>query len=228
VAKVSSQASKKRKAIVVISILIYLGVFIYFFIIVGGSYTEVISSPQPQSFQIPFVYNFQSNTTVGFGNPSDNDMQIGLTFYYPQGTLVAGEAVNVSGLVKLNTQQALTVTEIDIGFDNCLQYPITYNNGMAEYGTLHIDNKIADDTIIGNTTITWPIDGDYGMFGVVFYNYGTSNQTFRNTNVDFHVYPQQQLTQIETDKITAILTFALFIFGLVEAIDLCRKWLSPK
>ena len=73
--------------------------------------------------------------------------------------------------------------------------------------------------LIDNTKVAWAIDGDYvPTIEITFFD-GT-NQTIVANDISIHVYPQEELTQIETNKVSVIITLALFIFSAVGVVTL--------
>jgi len=103
-----------------------------------------------------------------------------------------------------------TLDHIEIFFQNSLAYPVSYeDNGIIpKQGTLAFPNPyriegtgvtVSNITIGSSAQIIWPIEGDYTPIIGVFFTDGT-NKTYTGSDVVLHVYPKEQLTQIDTER----------------------------
>ena len=81
------------------------------------------------------------------------------------------------------------------------------------------------------TTVTFPIDGNFKPILGIFYQQGDTNTTMLIEDITITVFPKERLTQIQTNKVTAELSIAVFIFslfGVISAImDLTREETKP-
>jgi hypothetical protein len=90
-------------------------------------------APKPDTFQIPYAVELTNQSVA-------TDMRIALNFTVPEGTIVAGEPINVTGVAELLTPFAQQFTDVAVGFQNSLQYPIVKDtNGVDEFGTLNMN-----------------------------------------------------------------------------------------
>lgn len=208
-----------RIALALLVILSYVGISAYFLPKIIADYDEVINSSKPRTFQFPI--NINLNGTVGFFEPQ---VSIGLTITYPRGILIVDEPVKVHGHAVLDNETAYNVSVIVVVFQNCLKYPMNYTyKGIPRQGFIVFNatdrmldyNRITGKAvynILGDSTISWPIDGESKTILGIFYNDGT-NTTMAINDLVLHVYPKEQLTQIQTNKVTTELTVAVFIFA---------------
>jgi hypothetical protein len=204
-------------ALVVIGIYFVVGV--NFVPTIISDYNEITDSVKLRTFQFPI--NFNLNGTLGFFEP---DVTIGLTITYPNGILIVDEPVNVNGHAVLNNKTTTNVSAIVVTFQNALRYPINYTyEGIPRQGftVFNSTDRFLDYSritgevvynILGNSTIVWSIDGESKPIIGIFYNDGT-NETIAIQDLSLHVYPKEQLTQVQTNKVTTELTFAVFIFA---------------
>lgn len=202
--------SKKRIAVAIIIAITY-GIALMFYVptiftisnTISERYSDLTKPTQPRTFQEVSTVNFQTNTRLA----SASDITFGYTFYYPNGTLVVDEPVTVTVKAVLKTPAAKTVSVISLGFQNQLPYPLTYDiYGVPSSSGITLTNTNNTDAfgnivMTGQETIFWPVDGDYQALMTVFFQDG-SNQPMTMPDVVFHVYPKEQLTQIETNQIS--------------------------
>lgn len=126
-----------------------------------------------------------------------------------------------------------TLDHVEIFFQNSLAYPVSYeDNGIIpKQGTLNFPNPYrlgGTGTIVSNISVgssaqvIWPIEGDYTPIIGVFFLDGT-NKTYTGSDVVIHVYPAEQLTQIDTERASLEssqaslkLSEAVFILGSIS------------
>jgi hypothetical protein len=219
---------KKRYSYPRLSLAFALGliaviVLIFFIFPNLGIYNEITNAPHSRNFQVTFsVY---LNNTINIELP---DVIIGLNVTYPNGTLVVDEPVTIFGKAVLNTPQAKNIGNIAIAFDNAYEFPQSYDShGIQKFVTLNINNPNNEDELLGHINLSWPIDGDYRLIGYIIF-YDGSLKSMNNNNVVFHVYPKEQLTQIQSNKISLVLTIVLLIFTYVGIIDIILRLLEKK
>jgi hypothetical protein len=151
------------------------------------------------------------NGTGPIGTFNESGLAFRLNFTYPNGTLIANEPVTIDSIAIIDYAYS-TLDEVVIFFQNSLAYPFSYeDNGIIpKQGSLAFRNPVyieGEGTVVRNvsvgsyTQITWPIEGDYIPIIGVFFRDGT-NKTYTTSDVVMHVYPPEQLTQIETNRIS--------------------------
>lgn len=176
---------------------------------VSKEISELTKPPRPYSFQIPLYLRFNGTNPIGLINESG--IAFALNFTYPNGTLIANEPVTINSTALIDYAYS-TLDHVVIFFQNSLAYPFSYeDNGIIpKQGSLAFPNPlniegtnivVRNVTVISNAQITWPIEGDYTPIIGVFFRDGT-NKTYTTNDVVIHVYPQEQLTQIETNRIS--------------------------
>lgn len=221
--------SNKRIAVVTIILTVYIIVIWVYYPTISGTYNDIMKSPQPRTFQIPIFFDLKGS--VGFINQSD--VEIGLTITYPNGTLVINEPVDVTATVVLRDVAIKEIGEVDFAFQNWLQYPTFHDVlGIPQQGSLNFPNPNEQYysgnltpspnlriVITANTTVYWPIEGDYKPLIELLYFDGTK-QAMTIDTVVLHVYPQEQLTQIETNQASISLAVVVLIFSTVGIIAL--------
>ena len=211
--------SNRRKVTAISILVVYLiilSVYVFGIIIplegtISVRYNELTQTPKPYTFQIKMPFNLSN--VYGVGLDTSMDVIIGVTFTLPNGTLVANEPVDISSTVALRSTAITRINYIDVVFQNCLTYPkyvdaqgvpvqgiLTYNNPVNAY--LATNATPPSPLVIGlNTKVYWSIDGDYKPVIEVFFFDGT-NLVIDVNSVVLHVYPQEQLTQYETERIS--------------------------
>lgn len=176
---------------------------------VSKEISDLTKPPQPYTFQIPLYLRF--NGTNPIGQINESGLAFRLTFTYPNGTLVANEPVSIDSIAVIDYAYS-TLDRVVIFFQNSLAYPLSYeDNGIIpKQGSLGFPNPIrieGTDITVRNVTvgssaqITWPIEGDYTSLIGVFFVDGT-NKTYTTNDIVIHVYPKEQLTQIETNRVS--------------------------
>ena len=225
--------SKVRVASVIIILVTYFVVIGIFYPNISRTYSDITKPLQPRTFQIPIFIN--SNGTVGFTNGTD--IEIGLSITYPNGTLVINEPVDLTVTVVLKGEAITKIQQIDFTFQNWLTYPATSDTeGIAQQGTIVFSNNFpnspyypygnstppsnANYISTGHSTVYWSVDGDYKPVFELFFFDGTNSPLTTVDSVVLHVYPQEQLTQIETNQASINLSVVVLIFSTVGIIAL--------
>jgi hypothetical protein len=189
------------------------------------TYTYVINSNQSRTFQIPIYIKFNSTSTL---IPiSESDVTFTLNFTYPYGTLIVNEPVTINATITLKGVGAEQIQDTKIVFQNWLGYPNEYTEddvpiqGALDFQTpLQIVNGSGNNIVDGHfqtstsAQVVWAIDGDYKPLILFVFRDGTGYQTI-DDNVVIHVYPNEQLTQIYANKVSVVLSLAVFIFSFV-------------
>lgn len=197
-------------------------------------YSEVSKSPEPRDVKLTLAVNL--NGTTGF---VESDIHFGLILHYSKGTLVVDEPVNVTGVAKLRSLKALSEVErVVVGFQNCLASPINPDKEIPEQGYLDFTqtNKFENNSgqefgglvsdLEANEEVVWTIDGEYKPIIGIFFKDNT-NKTFTSDDVIIHVYPKEQLTNIQVNKVNIELTLAVFILTFLGVCSLMVE-LWPK
>jgi len=212
------QSRKIRIVLALLVILSYVGVSAYFLPTILADYTGVIHSLDSRTFTFPININLKG--TVEIANPP---IMIGLTFTYSKGTLIVDEPVKVKGHAVID-EVISNISAIVVNFQNCLEYPIKpVYKGIPKQGFIifnatdrFLDFNTLTGTavynILGNATITWSVDGASKPILGILYDDGT-NTTMTIEDLVLNVYPKEQLTQVQTNKVTTELTIAVFIFA---------------
>lgn len=200
---------------------------------------EQINQPsQPLSFEEPIAVNTLPDTAAFV---QSTDIAVDLNITYPLGILIVNESVSIFATTFMNISiNSANLTSFIIGFQNALADPTVYKNGIPHNGVFQVDNPYVfpnavaqhmtiendTDTEYRNITIVWHTDGDYKPIIQLNY-YDGSSQVIVDNDLVFHVYPTNQLTQIETNRINTLLTNALFLFGVL-GLFLIAKEVWPK
>lgn len=250
---VSSNKNKIRKISCLIIVFLIIPLYTVFtYLPVSSSIEEINRTPQPRTIQIPIVL-FLSGYT---GFAPEADITITLNITYPYGTLIVDEPVKIDAIALLHEPIAIeSIKRVSLGFQNSLLVNSTdsevIHNSMGEplQGGLNFLDWTADtvsytdsngnmytsDVIIAydSITLSWSIDGDYKPIIQWFYRSGnpysgnTSSTVAIYNEVVIHVYPKEQLTQIETNRVNTLLTTSLFFIS-VAGLFLIAKEVYPK
>jgi hypothetical protein len=198
----------------------YIGLVLYLSPTVFSAYDEFAKTPQPYAFQIPM--NIFLSGYRGFA--TETDISITLNVTYPKGTLIIDEPVSIFAKAIFHDTAFYKVTHVTVGFQNSLRYPLTYNQwGEPSQGALNFHNPEATTnpnighegnilTATSNLTVSWTIDGDYKPIIQLFFADNTS-RVYVYDEVVIHVYPEEQLVQIEVNRVNTLLSIGLFVFG---------------
>lgn len=226
-------------AVAIIIVIISVAVLTQYYVqysetktVIDSRYADLTKPLQPYTFQIPLYLRFNNTNRIGTFNESG--IAFRLTFTYPNGTLVTNEPVTIDSTAIMDYAYS-TLDHISIFFQNSLAYPISYeNNGIIpRQGTLNFQNPyhfegtgnvISNISVGSYTQVIWPIEGDYTPIIGVFFTDGT-NKTYIGNDVVIHVYPAQQLTQIDTERTSLEasqaslkLSEAVFILGSLSVL----------
>jgi hypothetical protein len=185
---------------------------------IDGRYEALIK--QNQTHKSSFATSFNINSVSRFVSA---DVKIGLNLTYPNAILAANIPVNITGIVYIKNVQLInssspkSIDRIYYGFQNCIQFPLTLDeDDVPKWGYLDINFNLANSGIFidsqndygvvswGQTTtanVFWSMEGDYKPIIAVFYADKT-NQTFTTDDIVIHVYPEQQLSEIESERIS--------------------------
>jgi hypothetical protein len=221
--------SKKRITIAIIILATYLIAIAIYYPSVSRTYNDIAKSPQSRTFQIPLYIGLSGVPEL----QNQSDIEIGLTLTYPYGTLVVDEPVGITAIVVLRNLGIKEVKEIDFTFQNWLDYPTIRDTlGVPMRATMGFPNP-DDQYYLGNmtpspnlseviqlnSTFYWSIEGDYKPV-IELSSFDGTTQPLNVDAVVLHVYPQEQLTQIETNQASINLAVVVLIFSTVGIIAL--------
>ena len=229
--KIKAVVSKNSRKIRLFSAIIILVIYLVFLIVFTfgtiQDYTDITTSPKPRTFDVPININLSG--AKGFIEPQ---FSIGLTFTYPNGSLFVGDEVNIDGRAVLRNEIVNNISSIAIGFQNCLSYPVSeVYDGIPKQGILQFShdrfvpdyNRITGEIAsvwFGDSVVTWSIEGDYKPIIGIFFNDG-KNTTMTVEDITIHVYPKEQLTQMQTNKVAtevAIVAFGFSGLGVISIV----------
>lgn len=221
------EISTKRRAFGVLLIFLYSVFFLVFLWNISSIFGEIVSSTHKRTFLVPI--NMNLNGTRGF---YQTDIRLGLNFTYPKGTLVVNETVGIIGIAILKTNRTENINFIAVSFQNCLAYEkcdqfgiprqafLIFNNSQGSRGLVFDnDTKQFGYIMCDDVNATWSIEGNYSPIIGIFYNDNT-NVTMTDEDVVIHVYPKEQLTQIQTNIVMVILSVAVFALSFIGVLDL--------
>ncbi|MDD5240049.1 MAG: hypothetical protein PHH61_06340 [Candidatus Nanoarchaeia archaeon] len=225
--KVKGKINTKRKSLGIVLIILYF-LFVFFFLWNTLSISgEIADSTSQRTFLVPI--NMNLNGTRGF---YQTDIRIGLNFTYPRGTLIVDETINIIGIAFLESERTKNISLIAISFENCLssgkydqfglpkQAFLIFNNSETTSGlVINQDTGRFGKLMCDDVDATWSIDGSYHPIIGIFYNDNT-NTTMTIDDIVIHVYPKEQLTQIQTNIVTVILSIAVFLLSFFGVLDL--------
>ena len=149
----------------------------------------------------------------------DIDVDIGIT--YPHATLTVDEPVDISVITAIKPELFSTVKSIVIGFNAAQAYPST----SRELPGIDLA-KTQDNRMIGDTKISWPIEGTYKANISMEFNNGMRIQT---DSVDLiTVCSKSQITQMVTNKALIGLSIATYLVGVMATLNIIIPlWGSP-
>ena len=221
------------KRITAVSIvIIYIIVIALFAQDIVSTSLAVINSGQSRTFQIATYVNFNETSALHIGFKNESDMIISMNFTLPHGILAVNEPITINATAILKGNHILEIGEVYVMFPNSLSYPTSYDaDQIPIQGGIGIGNILYSEgrknpnvtfsvdpgtifRINAESQIIWTIDGDYiPKIGVFFFD--GSNSTYVPDDIILHVYPQEQFTQLQTNKVSVIITLALFVFSAV-------------
>ncbi|MCL5950005.1 MAG: hypothetical protein M1490_05965 [Candidatus Bathyarchaeota archaeon] len=216
----------KRKALAIFMLVTYVIFIIVFAFSIKGLTFDVLSAPERRSYLLPI--NLNLNGTMGFGNP---DITLCLNFTYPRGALIVDESVDIIGLSVLRGSAMSNVSMILVTFQNCLEngsydifhFPkqayLVFNNSDHNRGLTFDDSGKIVYIFCDDTQAYWSLDGDFKPIVGVFFADNT-NKTMIIDDVIIHVYPREQLTQMQSNSVSLILSIAGLILGSVVVIEI--------
>ena len=207
-----------RKVSVLIIVIVYATTGIVVAMYGLGIHWWIFNPPlQARTYQISSGYNFQSDSVALL---SKEDILFAETFCYPYGILITDEPIGVAGIAILRTDSAQTVTSIIMIFQNSLAYPkCNTSTGIPIPGNIILARTLTTDRLEGKATIYFPVEGDYqGIMMLSFANGATQEITI--PNLVLHVYPQEELTQLESTHISVMLTYAVFVLTIMGIINI--------
>lgn len=232
---ISRNSRRIRIILAIMVFLIYLVVVVLFAPIIVGDYFEITREPKPRNFELPIYINL--NGTRGF----DVDISFSLNFTYQKGTLVVDEPIEINSIAVFLSKNAENVETVQLGIQNGLAYNTTTSSVITDYyGIPVVAYLFFNSSQSGimypyvwteKITAIWMIDGIYHPILAFTFKDGTEPLIMLIEDVAITVYPREQLTQIQSNKVTIELTLAVFIFsffGVFSIImDLLREETKP-
>jgi len=206
---------------------------------------ELTKAPEPNDIELPMYFDF--NSTEPLGKMGEINFAFILHLTYPNGSLIANDVIAVNATAVI-TSIVESLDSITLAFPNSLNYPIAYKeNRLPAQGILVFENIFDEmpSLVIENTTIpskhiflvreaniTFPIEGDYRpIIGLEFKD--NSTKYFEAKNTILHVYPEEQLKLLETDRIdlesnlaSLELSKAVFILSTIAVISIAVQIFS--
>jgi hypothetical protein len=219
----------KRRAFAIFLFAIYFLSLVIFIFSIRGLASDVLSASEERSYLFPI--NLNLNGTMRLGEP---DITFCLNFTYPKGTLVVDEPLDIIGLSVLRGKAMDDVNMTLLTFQNCLRaesydvfhFPkqafLVFNNSDHNRALTFDDSGKTAYILCDDTEAYWSMDGDYKPIISIFYANNT-NRMMVIDDVTIHVYPREQLTQMQSNSINLLLSIAGFILGFVVVIDLCNN-----
>lgn len=178
---------------------------------------------QPRTFHMMFSYNL-NEIPYTVGNET-YDIVIDLTLNYPHGTLIVDDPVSIHGIaiIKPSINQKVKGS-ITIWFQNAQAYPETQDEkGITKGQDLILSKKQDNNTLVGNTTIVWVLEGTYSPKMIMIYTNETGTHiisTDVSPDVAVTVYPKEKLAQIVTNKVSIILAIAFYFLAIIGTISI--------
>lgn len=201
---------------------------------------ELTKSPESNDFKLPMYFNFNESNPIGKINETDFAFILHLT--YPNGSLIANDIIYVNATAVID-RIVESLDKITLAFPNSLRYPLTYGeNRLPIQGILVFDNPIRIEGKINGTftniyassdmNITFPVEGEYRpIIGLEFKD--NSTVYFEAKNTILHVYPEEQLKQLETNRVSLEsnlasleLSKAVFILSTIAIVSIAVQIFS--
>jgi hypothetical protein len=171
----------------------------------------------PRTFHITFFFYFNGQSVTPEGTIPD--ITIDLTVFYPRGTLIVDDPVTISGMAVVNRTIPERVASLTVYFENAQAVPIEQDvNGITKGADLLLNPTQNSSLLLGETTMSWPVEGTYNPQFTITYTNGTgrySTPLLVSTSVAITVYPKAQIAQIVNSNVSMILTIAIYALTLV-------------
>ncbi|MFB3888789.1 MAG: hypothetical protein ACE14S_04795 [Candidatus Bathyarchaeia archaeon] len=200
--------------IIFICYLSFLAIYGIFFILpvenaIAKKYEELTLSPQPRTFQVPMAIALNSSSGFSFG---DSDIKINFEITCPNGTLVTNDPIDIAATVVLRNEAMYQIKEIVMVFQNWLQFPpgndeqnlpiqggFAFENPISAYQALNVTPPYIK--LFGEGTVYWSIEGDYSP-KIELIPFEGESQIFNVDTIVLHLYPQEQLAQQESTRMS--------------------------
>jgi hypothetical protein len=222
-----------RKAVSAILVVVNVGMFVFvicFLVANPIPQTSVNAGFSPKTVEIPFAVSPKGSPPFANYNWIDG----AITFTYPNGSLYAGDVVEVSATAILESASVKNVTVLYMGFEDAVKAPITLDsNGIPEAGYVNLYRTQNQTVLRGSGQMEWPTEGQYVIdlaTGVLLGhtqqggNITAVNDLGPNANFIIQVYPDTQAISLQTqavgsqvNKLTYYLTFALILLTIAGA-----------
>lgn len=148
-----------------------------------------------------------------------SNLDIDLEVNYLYAILTVDEPVDIYAVATISPELFPNIKNIVIGFDAAQPYPLpSEENGIIKRPGMDLI-KTQNNTMIGTTRISWPIEGKYkANFGIEFMN---GNQIPTQHSVDiFIVDSKSETISMETNRALLALSIAGYFLGFVNAIKI--------
>jgi hypothetical protein len=138
---------------------------------------------------------------------------------YPYAILTVDEPVDISAVATINPELFPNIKNIVIGFDAAQPYPLpSKENGIIKVPGMDLI-KTQNNTMIGTTRISWPIEGKYkANFGIELID-GIQIPTQHSVDI-FIVDSKSETISMETNRALLALSIAGYFLGVVNAIKI--------
>jgi hypothetical protein len=173
---------------------------------------ELTKPPESNTIELPMYFDFESTELLGKIGEVDFPFILELT--YPNGSLIANDVIHVKGTAFI-THIIESLDRITLAFPNSLEHPkryqkdrllaqgiLVYENPFYEMPSIVMENTTIpiNVALVKEANITFPIEGEYRpIIGFRFKD--NSTKYFEARNTILHVYPEEQLKQLETERI---------------------------
>jgi hypothetical protein len=225
---------KQVFAIILSLMLILLSVFIWRSII--DSWKENCGLQKIRRFRIP-LYLSGRNSTLSYQDDQDWRVAVNLDVVHRYSTIMVDEPVDVFGTTIIKPGFMPKVSNILLSFQSAQAYPSAFDkNGVIKGGAFYL-SRSQDNKITGNTKISWPLEGQFGLDTKVEYEptrvENDPNEYRHNTSKHHEenlitVYPKSLKTEIATNKALIALAIGAYIVGAVGAIGIITDlWSTP-
>lgn len=206
---------------------------------------ELTKPPEPKTIELLTHLDFESTEPLGTTGEIDFSSLLELTF--PNGSLIANDVIHVKATAVI-THIIESLDHITLAFPNSLEYPKRYKeNRLPAQGILVFENPFDEmpSVVMGNTTfsemevfivseanITFQIEGNYRpIIGFEFDD--NSTKYFEAKNTVLHVYPEEQLKILETERValesnlaSLELSKAVFILSFIAIFSIVIQIIS--
>jgi hypothetical protein len=140
------------------------------------------------------------------------DLSLGINITYTT-AVVVNQAIKFNATAELNSPTALGITALYVFFQDALYYPPSafyFNLPFPGQLLLTNDTKLLY-TLTGNATVYWNHPGTYSPRIIAALKNGGQYDFGLISYESIQVLPEQTLTEIQTNRVNLVLTYAIFI-----------------